>query len=327
MITNTLVSFEEAARVIATGRPVMVAATEALLRKLPRGLWVGGTMPYFMAPGGGVLSHEQVFISELPAQAIAAVTHQYDVASLPNIGRDGAAYDCTFIIVPGFSEAHLTFGRDSQTWEGIFNRPLVGWVSGYDLNQVGAKAAVVDGMTGELLTDRAVVLQVKLQAGTYAKVDIVNIFEPGDGDEITFSEVGFTVSDCFVNGKPRKLAEYYAEQGLDSRVPMVADYSGAMINVAIQNVDAKTGAVSLYGPVFPETTYRVAKPVADYPKAFQAQIDKGIEPVFTCNCILNYLYGALEGRSTGHMVGPISFGEIAFVLLNQTLVHLTFERA
>jgi hypothetical protein len=40
---------------------------------------------------------------------------------------------------------------------------------------------------------------------------------------------------------------------------------------------------------------------------------------------LNYLYANLEGKKTGHIVGPMTFGEIAYMLLNQTLVYLTFE--
>ena len=50
-----------------------------------------------------------------------------------------------------------------------------------------------------------------------------------------------------------------------------------------------------------------------------------MDPVFTCNCILNYLYANLEGKKTGSIVGPITFGEIAYMLLNQTMVYLTFE--
>jgi hypothetical protein len=44
--------------------------------------------------------------------------------------------------------------------------------------------------------------------------------------------------------------------------------------------------------------------------------------VFACNCILNFLYSGLEGKITEGMYGPITFGEIAFQLLNQTLVYL-----
>lgn len=38
--------------------------------------------------------------------------------------------------------------------------------------------------------------------------------------------------------------------------------------------------------------------------------------------ILNYAYWGLEGRSTGTPPGPMSFGEIAYLLLNQTQVCL-----
>jgi hypothetical protein len=44
--------------------------------------------------------------------------------------------------------------------------------------------------------------------------------------------------------------------------------------------------------------------------------------VFSCNCILNYLYAELEGKRTGAITGPITYGEIANLLLSQTLVRL-----
>jgi hypothetical protein len=47
--------------------------------------------------------------------------------------------------------------------------------------------------------------------------------------------------------------------------------------------------------------------------------------VFSCNCILNYLYSELEGKQTGGIIGPITFGEVAYQLLNQTLAYLTIS--
>ncbi len=38
--------------------------------------------------------------------------------------------------------------------------------------------------------------------------------------------------------------------------------------------------------------------------------------------MLNYLYGELEGRRTGAVVGPMTYGEIGYQLLNQTLVYI-----
>lgn len=43
---------------------------------------------------------------------------------------------------------------------------------------------------------------------------------------------------------------------------------------------------------------------------------------FSCNCILNYVYAGLEGKRTGTILGPITFGEIAHQFLNQTIVRL-----
>ena len=45
------------------------------------------------------------------------------------------------------------------------------------------------------------------------------------------------------------------------------------------------------------------------------------KPVFSCNCILNYLYGGLEGEKIPPYAGPITFGEVAYQLLNQTLAY------
>lgn len=44
--------------------------------------------------------------------------------------------------------------------------------------------------------------------------------------------------------------------------------------------------------------------------------------VFSCNCILNYQYAGLEGKKSGSVTSPVTFGEIAYQLLNQTLVYL-----
>lgn len=49
--------------------------------------------------------------------------------------------------------------------------------------------------------------------------------------------------------------------------------------------------------------------------------------VFACNCILNHTYGHMEGHRLGTLEGPVTFGEVAFQLVNQTLVYLELRRA
>jgi len=88
-------------------------------------------------------------------------------------------------------------------------------------------------------------------------------------------------------------------------------------------VDLERGRVQFYAPVFADIEYRHAAPVGDYVQEFDLQIaTHPAQAAFSCNCILNYLYGKLEGKKAGHLTGPITFGEIAHQLLNQTLVYL-----
>jgi hypothetical protein len=209
----------------------------------------------------------------------------------------------------------------------LFDRPLLGWVAGVDLADLGkASPRVFNGATGEWSDNAAVVLHAKLPKGRTAKIDIINLFSQGDGDALTFSKEGFEATEVLINGKPRNLAEYITEKGVDTKLPLVADYNGAMVNISFREVDGAAGKVSFYAPVFEGVTYRLAKPLAtDYVHAFREEITvRSVSPAFACNCILNYLYGALEGKKTGTMTGPITFGEIAYMLLNQTMVYVDF---
>jgi len=84
------------------------------------------------------------------------------------------------------------------------------------------------------------------------------------------------------------------------------------------------GRVEFFAPVVSGIEYRLAMPVMDYVSEFEARL-KELSPdsvLFSCNCILNYLHSNLAGRRTGALVGPVTFGEIAFQLLNQTLVYI-----
>ena len=109
----------------------------------------------------------------------------------------------------------------------------------------------------------------------------------------------------------------------DPKLPLTANYNGSIVNVSIQSVDEGNGVVQLYAPVFPGVEYKFGSPLADYVGAMQQAVETHTEDAaFSCNCILNYLYAGLEGKRTGRITGPITFGEIAHQLLNQTIVQL-----
>jgi len=140
--------------------------------------------------------------------------------------------------------------------------------------------------------------------------------------------MGFSAGVVSIGGKRQNLAAYLTDAGIDTKLPLVADYHGAMVNVSVRSVDPAAGQVDFYAPVFPDASYRLARPVADYAGSFaSAFTPEGAPLSFSCNCILNYAYAGLEGRQTGRLLGPMSFGEIAYMLLNQTAVYLTIDHA
>lgn len=324
---KTLYKVDEVKELIRQGKTLMLAGDERLLSGLPKGHWIGGTIPYFMSERGGLKTHEEIQVMQLPDYVSNIRIKSYQEKDLPGLPADYDENGVSLIVMPAFTPLHRTYARDCSSYKGLFDRPLVGWVTGFDLDgDEKTSAKVVDGATGEIFDDRAVAMHVHLPNDKYGKVNIVNLFRQGAGDTISFPVLGFEVGDCFVNGKPDNLVDYLRRNKIDTQLPLVADYMGAMVNAAIQNVDEASRKVTLFAPVFPGVEYKLALPVEDYEARFLHEMPpESMRPVFSCNCVLNYLYAHLEGRTTGKVFGPMTFGEIAYMLLTQTMVYLTFE--
>jgi hypothetical protein len=212
---------------------------------------------------------------------------------------------------------------------GFATRPLIGWIAGTAVNEPEARPRVFDGTRGQTLINGAVVLHVELPANKLVEIDIVNIFEQGNGDTIVFLEDGFSATRALINGEMKNFSDYLLKNAVDTKLPLVVDLNGAMINTSFKNLDLIKRQVNFYAPVFAGFRYKIAKPVGDYVDHFLAEVPEGVGDniFFACNCILNYLYAGLEGRKTANFIGPVTFGEIAYQLLNQTMAYLTIEDA
>ncbi len=325
--TAKLITVKEASKLIASGRYLNIAGDESALRQLPKGNWIGGTIPYFMSDEGGTISRDKVFANEIEVFGEAPKLRLYDVESLPQLCRNAPENGYTLLVVPAFGPCHSAFAENAPGYEDMYMKPLIGWVAGVHLEDLGKTTPKVAlGTTGEFSDQHAVTIDVPLPPDKFAQIDIVNLFQPGSGDAITFDATGFSASACKINGQPANLADYMTANKVDTRLPLVADYCGAMINVSVKGVDAVAKRVDFYAPVFPGVEYRIAAPIGDYVNGFQAalpKLDTGI--TFSCNCILNFLHSNLEGKRTANITGPITFGEIGYQLLNQTLVYLTIN--
>jgi hypothetical protein len=324
--THGLGTVREVARKITAGRVLLLAGEEALLAQLPVGSWVGATATSFMTATGGVTDRGHIFYTDITAYAQTVEIHHFDSDAMRAIGTKYPANGFALVVVPGLSPFLTGFAREVQAYEGIFNAPLFGWVSGVHLSEIGLKTPKTFAGGPHAADDRAAVMYVSLPPNWAAHLSILNLFAPGKGARIEFAEDGFvTAGECLIDGVPGNLARYISAQNIDTKLPLVSDNEGAMVNVSILSIDAKREIVRFFAPVFKTMVYRFAKPVPEYPAAFEAacaEMEVG-NTVLSCNCILNFLYAGLEGKTSGPFIGPMAFGEIAYTVLNQTLAYLS----
>jgi hypothetical protein len=315
------------AAMITAGKSLLLAGDENSLSSLPSGSWIAGTIPYFMGEEGGIFTQDQIFVTELPPYVRNAEIKVYDESNIHRVFSDAPKHGFSAIIIPASSPTHFTFALNAPKFPSFAGSPLIGWIAGTALNEWEAKPKVFDGTQSRALADGAMVLHVELPESKLIEIDIVNIFEQGEGDTIMFPEDGFSATNALINGKVKNFAEYLLENSIDTRLPLVTNLYGAMINTSFRSLNFAKRQVKFYAPVFAGFRYKLAKPVGDYVTHFMGEVPKGVGDnfLFACNCILNYLYASLEGRQTARFTGPITFGEIAYQLLNQTMAYLTIR--
>ncbi len=319
-----LLSVSDANALIDAGKRLHIAGEEGALRNLNAGGWIGGTIPYFLTLEGGLVDRERVFVTQLPQILTDVKISFVSAEELERIPQEAPDNGFSLVILPGMSGVHTKYALAAEHLPGIFDKPVIGWVSGVHLSELGkVKPKVFNGQTGEVTDDRIAVLHAQLPQSLMAVAGIINVFQQGCGDTFIFEETGFSGDRCLINGTRASFYDYVVDRKLDLRFPLVADRSGAIINVSFQGIDDDNHAVKFYAPLLDKMEYRQAAPVSDYRSSFAEQTkDLKTSPAFSCNCVLNYLYGELEGAQSIPISGPATFGEIAYVLLNQTMVYL-----
>jgi len=321
-------TIKETSELINSGKALSIAGDENLLTQLPKGNWIAGTIPYFIAEDGGLFNKDLLYVTPFDENSIKHKIVEYDEENISNLYLDTFENGYSIIIIPAASKTHFNFSLKSATYENFAVSPVIGWVSGVDLNDLGkVTPKVFNGSTGEFFENKAIVLHLELPKNKYAEIDMVNIFsQDTQADKIEFLKDSFSVSDALVNGKKVNFLNYVKEKGLNTKLPLVADFNGAMFNTGFQSLDEDTGVVNFYAPVFAGVEYHQAINVENYVENFLLELPKDLDdPVFSCNCILNYLYSELEGKKTSNFTGPVTFGEIAYQLLNQTMAFLEIK--
>ncbi|MDR0330705.1 MAG: hypothetical protein LBH93_03225, partial [Chitinispirillales bacterium] len=248
----------------------------------------------------------------------------YDAEEIKGVAVDAFDNGFSIAIIPFDSKVHMVYAEKAPGFEEMFIKNVAGWIAGLNLGKEGQTPISVNGQTGEAYADKASVLHIGVPEGKAVTIGVINIFsQDEESPVIEFQQEGFSAAKCLINGKEAVLADYIAENSINTKLPLVGDYSGNGVNISFKSID--NGVVNFYAPVFTGIKYRIAKSISDYAGEFNSHLTdfRDTNSTFSCNCILNFLYGELEGKSIERFKGPITFGEIAYQLVNQTLVYVS----
>ena len=320
-LSNIIVDVNQAKELINQGKLLVIAGDHQLLKNLPKGNWIGGSIPYFMTPEGGRHINDKLLITDFSDYVKKFTIKEYKENQISEIPDNYPEHGFNYILIPGMSDTLKTFAYKTESEFKFFYSPLTGWVTGTSLDKINDKfPIIVNGQTLETSDDAAIVIHAELPEYLEAKIDIVNIFEQGDGDLIFFDNDRFEIYECYINGERRIFADYLRENNIDFSHPLVANYNGIPINVSIKS--STDIFVETFAPVRRGVKYKFAKRLENYEHEFSLKIPEYQQDVVsTCNCIYNYIFGKLENKKLPY-TGPFTFGEIAYILLNQTMVTL-----
>jgi len=325
MPNNQILTLRETAALIEQGDLLLIAASQELLNQLPAGQWLGGTIPYFMSEEGAKKELNRLFVSNLTKLAVSATIKSYSAQEFDQLLADRPDNGFSYIALPVFSEVHKAYAVDMGQYETLYDSPILGWVTGKDLDatkQDGQFPAVYHGPTATCLANKAVLMHIELPKTQYAEIKIYNPYQEGSGDRIQFLENDFSAGEVLINNEKQNFAHYCRINKIKSQLPVIANYSGALVNIDIERIDEDR--VYFYGPVSRDQVYHWAKDIHYSPQAFLTAMPKE-EAITAFNCISIYSNFQLEGEQIGNYGGPFTFGEIAYILLNQTLVLLHIQ--
>src|SRR5207245_1806817 len=102
----------------------------------------------FMTADGGLQSAERLFVNEMPG-TIETTIEKYYPENLATLCCDHPGDGFTVVLLPAFSAIHEIFAKTVSDFPGLHARPLIGWVSGVALGDVGRVAPkIFDGRSG-----------------------------------------------------------------------------------------------------------------------------------------------------------------------------------
>ena len=312
---------EEVSAMILAGDNLLLAGDAKLLSQLPAGNWIGGSTPFFILyPENRTTSFDKIFVNRLPDYVQNVEIMDYDPANIQNIFNDGPENGFTVLIMPYASPVAVEYSINATNYANFAAYPVCGWLSGQPLDIIlTEKSFTASGLGPCISSEKGVAMHISLPKSKYAEIHIFNPYVQGNGDSIMFEENSLMVKDAIINDEKRNFAEYLREIGYDMLMPLVANYSGAMINDVICAIDGTE--VPMSAPVFKNVDYRLG--VVDGNIVEPSLVSDKI--VFSVTCIGNFIQPQICEQYLKKMNGPVVFGEIAYQQIGQTTVYVTVD--
>jgi len=222
---------------------------------------------------------------------------------------------------------HAEFAVSSPRFKNQFTNSLIGCVSG-DTPETTKPGIPTTYLGNKGYTAKGAVLHIELPEDKVGRIEIISVLDSDPkSDELTFNEDGFNNTIFNVNGTKRDLYEYFESINHKYSLPIMADYSGAKINIGFIK-DEENKKALFCAPAYKNTEYKVVTNQTnnyenEFFKAFEK--DKDSEVSYSASCIYNYFNFDLEGKTLANTCANFTWGEIAYQLLNITHVYLVIE--
>jgi hypothetical protein len=320
-MTQGLFTTEEVSAMILAGHNLLLAGDAKLLSQLPAGNWIGGSTPFFILyPENRTTSYDKIFVNQLPDFVTKTEIREYDETNIQSIFNDAPQNGFTVLIMPFASPVAVEYSINATNFADFAAKPVCGWLSGQPLEIIMTeKSYTASGIGPCISSEKGVAMHITLPESKYAEIHIFNPYKQGNGDSIMFEENSLMVKEAIINGVKRNFAEYLREIGYDMLMPLVANYSGAMINDVICAMDGDV--VPMSAPVFKYLDYRIA--VVDDAIVEPSLLSEKI--VFSVTCIGNFIQPDICAQYLRKMNGPVVYGEIAYQQVGQTTVYVIVD--
>ena len=321
-----LIDIEEANKLIKSGKNFIISGTHEYLNSLEKGNWIGGTTYYCFSGGRSVDNRDFLYVQEIPSYCEGVKIKYYDLNTLQYVYQDMFDNGFSIILIPYESKTHFKYPIDVINYPCFAIKPLIGWIAGVPLdNKSKLYPAIYDGENKKVYNDGAVVMHVQLPDNKLADLKVCNIFKASEEYTLEFNEEGFNIEKVLINGKEQNFVEFIKEKNIDVKFPLVGTLANTIPTiVSFKEIDEARKTVKLYAPVYNNIKYSLAKPEKNYFDMLVRNIPKENNFTLPYICILHHLYGELNTKTTDKIPSaPTTFGEIAHILVNQTLTYLS----